>query len=157
MREARNRSAGAGSEGIRPSAGWLLATVLLIVSCARTPPEQALREAVAGLQAAVEARDGAALQDALAEDFIGPEGLDRAGARRMATLYLMRHDRVGVTMGPLEVSLQEPHATVRFTAAVTGGGGRLLPDSGQVYAVQTGWRLEGGEWKLTSASWKPQL
>jgi ketosteroid isomerase-like protein len=129
----------------------------LTVSCARTPPEQALREAVAGLQTAVETRDASALQDYLAEDFIGPEGLDRAGARRMATLYLMRHERVGVTMGPLDVSLQEPHATVRFTVALTGGGARLLPDSGRVYAVQTGWRLEGDEWKLTSATWKAQL
>lgn len=112
---------------------------------------------MAGLQAAIEARDASALQDYLAGDFIGPDGLDRAGARRIATLYLMRHDRVGVTIGPLDISLQEPHATVRFTAAMTGGGGRLLPDSGQVYAVQTGWRLEGDAWKLTSASWKPQF
>lgn len=112
---------------------------------------------MAGLQAAIEARDASALQGYLAEDFIGPDGMDRAGARRIATLYLMRHDHVGVTIGPLDVSVQERHATGRFTAALTGGGGRLLPDSGQVYAVQTGWRLEGDEWKLTSAGWKPQL
>jgi ketosteroid isomerase-like protein len=133
--------------------GGILIAVALIASCTRTPPEQALREAVAGLQASVETRDASALQDYLAEDFIGPEGMDRAGARRMAALYLMRHDRVGVTMGPLDVSLQEQHATVRFTAALTGGGDRFLPDSGRVYAVQTGWRLEDGEWRLTSATW----
>lgn len=157
MRQAQGRSAGAGNGVVRPVAGWLLGALVLIASCARTPPEQALRESMAGLQAAIEARDASALQDYLAEDFIGPDGLDRAGARRIATLYLMRHDRVGVTIGPLDISLQEPHATVRFTAAMAGGGGRLLPDSGQVYAVQTGWRLEGDAWKLTSASWKPQL
>lgn len=135
----------------------LLAGLIALAACTRTAPEQALREAVAGLQAAVEARDAAVLQGYLASDFVGPDGLDRAGARRMATIYLMRHDRIGMSLGPLQLQLQDRHATVRFTAVFTGGSGRLLPESGRVYAAETGWRMEGGEWKLTSATWKPQL
>lgn len=126
---------------------------LLLAACARTPPEQALREAVAGLQSAIESRDAAAVQEYLAEDFIGPEGLDRAGARRMAALYLMRHDRIGVTPGPLDIALSDTHARVRSTAALTGGSGQLLPEAGNLYNVETGWRLEGGRWKMTSATW----
>jgi hypothetical protein len=33
----------------------------------------------------------------------------------------------------------------------------LLPSRVQVYDVDTGWRLDDGEWKLISAKWKPQL
>ena len=47
-------------------------------------------------------------------------------------------------------------ATANFTAAITGGPG-LLPDQAQVYDIETGWRLEGADWKLISAKWKPQL
>ena len=36
---------------------------------------------------------------------------------------------------------------------VTGGGG-LLPRDGQVEDVRTGWRLDGGSWKMISADWK---
>ncbi len=129
----------------------------LFVGCAKTPPEQALRQTLAELQQGIEARDADAIEAALAEDFVGPDGLDKTGARRLAALMLMRHDAVGLVLGPLDVEVREPHATVRFTAAAAGGSGRLLPDSAQVYEVETGWRMEGDEWRMTSADWKPKL
>ncbi len=131
--------------------------VLLAAGCSKTPPEQALRQAMAELQAGVEKRDADVVEERLAEDFVGPDGLDRDGVRRMAALQMMRHEKLGLTIGPLDVRIQERHATVRFTAAATGGSGGLIPDSAEVYQVETGWRLEGDEWKMTSASWKPSL
>ena len=47
--------------------------------------------------------------------------------------------------------------TVRFTAALTGGSGSLLPDSAQVYDVETGWRFDDGNWRMTSATWQPKF
>lgn len=129
----------------------------LVVGCAKTPPEQALRQTLAQLQQGLEARDADALEAHLAADFVGPDGLDKTGARRMAALMLMRHDAVGLVIGPLDLQIRDRHATVRFTAAATGGSGRMLPDSAQVYEVETGWRLEGEEWRMTSATWKPEL
>jgi hypothetical protein len=55
------------------------------------------------------------------------------------------------------VQLQPGHATARFSAALSGGSGRLLPDAAQLYDVETGWREEDGEWRLTSARWTPKL
>ena len=129
----------------------------VVAGCAKTPPEQALRETLAALQQGIEARDAGTIEEHLAADFVGPDGLDRDGARRLAVLMLMRHDAVGVVLGPLDVQVSGQHATVRFTAAATGGSGRLLPDSAQVYQVQTGWRLEDEDWRMTSAIWEPEL
>jgi hypothetical protein len=134
----------------------LLLGVMLLVACTRTPPEQRLREAMAGMQTAIEQRDAAALADHLAEDFVGPDGLDRDGARRMALVMLRRHRSVGVTLGPPDIELQEDHATVRFSAVLTGGSG-VLPESARVQDVTTGWRDEGGTWRLTSADWERRL
>lgn len=154
---ARVRGSG-GRSGIAGACLVLgLGLALLLPACEKTPPEQALRTAMAGLQSAVETRDAAAIREYLADDFIGPDGLDRSGAHRLATLHLMRHNRIGMTLGPLDVRLKPEHATVLFTAALTGTEGRLLPDSGQIYAVETGWRLRNDQWLLTSASWKRQL
>lgn len=136
---------------------FVLCLAVLFAACSRTDPEQALRASVVGLQAAVDARDVSAVDDVLAEDFIGPDGLDRQGARRMAQLVFLRHQHVAAKLGPLEVTMQDDHATVRFTAVLTGGAGGLLPDAGQLYDVKTGWRLQEGGWKLTSATWTPQL
>lgn len=133
----------------------LLFPVAMLSSCQRPPPEQRLREAIDGLQQSIENRDAAAIEDWLADDFIGPDGLDRPGARRLAQLMYMRHRDVGVTMGPVQVELRPEHATVEFTAALTGGSGGLLPEAGRIYDVRTGWRLDDNEWRLTSAQWTP--
>lgn len=134
----------------------LLLAALALAACSRTPPEERLRAAIEDLQQAVEQHDGSVLQETIAEDFIGPGGLDRDGARRMAQAMFLRYRDVGVSLGPLDIELRERHATVRFTAAMTGGAG-VLPESGQLYDVQTGWRLEGDEWRLVNADWKPRL
>ena len=133
-----------------------LVLVGVLAACARTPPEQQLRENVASLQSAIEKHDGPAVQDVLADDFIGPEGLDRDGARRLAQAMFLRYRDVGVTLGPLDIEMRPEHAIVRFTAALTGGAG-ALPESGQVYDVETSWRMEDGDWRLVNAAWKPRL
>jgi hypothetical protein len=135
----------------------VLAAVL--AACAGSTPEQRLRETVGSLQHAVEAREARSVGALLADDFVGPRGLDRDGAIGMARVAFLRHRRVGVAIvGPLDVRMLPPgHATVRFSAALTGGSGGLLPDSARLYDVETGWRLEGGDWHLASATWEPRL
>src|SRR5690606_28350744 len=64
----------------------LLLACLGAAACVRTPPEQALRETVREAVDAIESRDASALADHLAADFVGPGGLDRDGARRLAAL-----------------------------------------------------------------------
>lgn len=129
----------------------------LLAACSRPAPEEALRATIAEMQAAVEARDASALQDRLAEDFIGPESMDRDGARRLAQVVFLRNRRIGATLGPLDVTMQGETATVRFTAGLTGGSGPLLPESAQVYDVTTGWRMRGGAWELVSVDWEPRI
>ena len=152
----------AGHARVRPRqarlarAGVLL-LAMVVVACARPDPEVALREAVAELQSTIEQREPAAMQQHLAEDFIGNDGLDRDGARRLAAGLLLRHRDVAIDTGPLRLELAGEHAVVRFTAMLRGGSGRLLPDAARVYEVETGWRLEDGRWQMTSARWTPAL
>lgn len=135
----------------------VLAALLMQPGCKRTPPEQKLREALTSLQASVEARDASALEKSLAADFVGPDGLDRDGGRRLAQLMFLRHRDIGATLGPPQIAIQDQHANVGFTAALTGGAGGILPDAASVHDVQTDWRMEGGEWRLISAQWTPRL
>lgn len=130
--------------------------VLLSAGCSRTPSEEALRDTIAAMEAAAEARDADALEEYLAEDFVGPGGMDRDRFGRTAALLWLRSREIGVSLGPLEVEATDAHARVRFTAATRGGEG-LLPDSANVYAVDTAWRVEDGEWRLISADWTPTL
>jgi hypothetical protein len=137
------------------AAGALLA-LLLLAGCNRTPPEKALRETIAQMQESGEKGDVEALFEPIAEDFAGSEGMDRTSFRRYVTLMRMRQKQVGVTLGPIDVKLIGDRATANFSATITGGPG-FLPDQAQIYDIETGWRLEGADWKLISARWKPKL
>ena len=135
-----------------------LATVVLLAGCTQPDAEQAVRARIDDMQAAIDARDAGDVHDLLAEDFVGNDGLDRRGARQLAAGVFLRHRDVAVRLGPVEVELRgERDAVARFTVAATGGSGGLLPDRGQVYRIETGWRLVEGEWRLLSASWKAVL
>lgn len=138
-------------------AAGLCLCLALAAGCARTPPEQALREAIAAMEQAAEARDAAAITEHLAEDFDGPGGMDRERFRRYLAVLWLQHQDVGVALGPISIELQDGHAQASFSAAVRGGQGRLFADAAQAYQVKTAWRLEDGEWRLISAAWEPVL
>lgn len=157
LRESGVMMANAATGWGRAVPALVMTLCIVLAGCQRTPPEQRLRDSIAGMQAAVEQRDAGAIGDALATDFVGPDSLDRDGARRMAQLMFLRHNQVGMTLGPLDVQLKGEYATVRFAATLTGGSGQLLPDSANVYNVETGWREVDGEWRLINASWTPKL
>lgn len=140
-----------------PVLGLILGGLLVVAACSRPAPEAALREAVAAMEASIDARDAGGLARQLDDDFIGPSGMDREGARRTAALYFLQHARIGLVPGPLSIDIRDSGAQVSLTVGVSGGNSRLLPESGQVYDVRSGWRLRDGEWRMTSIEWTPKL
>jgi hypothetical protein len=144
------------------AAAIVMVVVSLFAACKRTGPEQQLRQDVAQLQAGVQARDLSSIRGALADDFVGPDGMDRNAAVRLAQVMYLQNQRISAVFGPLQVtplpSAANPdHATVAFTAALTGGSGGALPDTARLYQVRTGWRLQDGDWRMTSADWTSAL
>jgi len=151
------------TDGRAACARWgfaiMLACLAALAGCGRDAPEDAIRMQVAALQSAIEKRSASDVAEVLDEDFIGPQNMDRRAARQMAAVMMLRHQRIGVLAGPLEVTLQgEDRATVRTRAALTGGdGSALLPDSAQAWRIESGWRLRDGVWRITSLTWTPVL
>ncbi|WP_159681838.1 nuclear transport factor 2 family protein [Luteimonas sp. 9C] len=139
--------------------GLLLACVLAMTGCKRAAPEEAIREQVAALQSAIEARSASDVAAVLDDDFIGPQNMDRRAARQLAAVMMLRHQRIGVLTGPLDITLQgEDRAMVRTRAAVSGADGSArLPDSAQAWRVESGWRLRDGVWRINRLDWTPVL
>ena len=134
---------------------WLLAACMAATAaaCTRSDPEVRLRAALASMQAALVERDIDAIDSLLADDFIGPEAMDRDGARRLAQLSFLRYRDVAFRMGPPDITITGDRATVDFTVAMSGGSGALLPDSADIQQVRTAWRADGDDWKLLTAEW----
>lgn len=138
--------------------GIALALAITLGACSNDTPEQAVRQQVAALQAAIDARDAGDIEALLAGDFVGNEGMDRRGAKQLAAAVFLRHREVTAKVGPVSVELRgQGDAIARFSVLATGGSGGLLPEQGQVYQIETGWRQVDGEWKLLTASWTPNL
>lgn len=136
--------------------GGLVAILVVALSgCTRAAPEQRLRATLEAMHQAIEARQIGAAMAPVAEDFVGEQGLDAAGLRRLMQLQMLGNRRIGVTLGPVDVQVRDDTARVRFTALLTGGSGRWLPEQAQTYQVTTGWRLQDGDWQLTYAQWEP--
>ena len=144
------------------AAAFAMAVVVLFAACRRTAPEQQLRQDVAKLQAGIQVREIGPIRVALADDFIGPEGMDRSAAIRLAQVMYLQNQRISAVFGPLQLTLlpsvaNPNHATVAFSVALSGGSAGALPDSARLYQVRTGWRLKDGDWQMTSADWTSAL
>jgi hypothetical protein len=160
-------AAACGADRGRPGARAALATLAcgllalaatLAAGCAREPAEQRLRTTIAAIEAAVEARSAGDVIGHVAEDFIGGDGalagMDRRQLHALLRGVLLRHRDIGVLLGPLALSMHgEDRATVQVDALVTAGSGGLLPASGRRLRIDSGWRLEDGEWRCISARW----
>lgn len=132
----------------------MLALMTVVAACSRPPPEQRLREQLAAMQAALEAREPRTFMEGVAEDFSGNGGIDRAALQQVVRAQVLANASIGLTLGPAEVELQGERATVRFSVLSTAGSGRLLPDRAGAWDVTTGWREEDGQWRLYYADWK---
>lgn len=156
----RRHQRGAGPARRCPVPGVALALLLVLVlalaACSRVPAEQRLRDTVAAMEAAVESGGSAGFMRHVSADFSGNQG-DYDRQRLQATLraIMLRYRNINVLLGPLAVNLHgEDRATVGVDVLVSGGSGGLLPESGQRLRIESGWRLENGDWRCISASWE---
>ncbi|PPU95327.1 hypothetical protein XpopCFBP1817_08940 [Xanthomonas populi] len=145
---------------VRWRVGSVALCVVALSVCTRAALEQRLRATLKKMHQAIEARGIGEAMALVAEDFVGEQRLDAAGLRRLTQLQMMQlqmlgNRRIGVTLGPGDVQLRDDTASVRFTALLTGGSGRWLPEQAQTYQVTTSWRLQGGDWRLYHAQWEP--
>jgi hypothetical protein len=138
----------------------LIAAVLLfaLAGCSGDRPEDRIRRAIAVMEDAAEQGRWLQLAEYVAEDFQGLDGqFDRRQFIAFLTLQSRRYQRLDATLLPIEVDYDGGNfAEARFQVLVTGGEG-LLPMDGELYAVQTTWIAEGGDWRLWRADWRPAL
>ena len=137
------------------SRGLAVLALLLVAACSRTPAETRIRESIAAMQAAVEAREPKTFMRYVADDFTGDKGsVDRTQVHNLMRAQFLRNEAIGVTLGPIDVELMGQRATATVTATLTGGSGGWLPERGGAYRFTTGWKEDGGEWRCISAEWE---
>lgn len=141
----------------RARVAWVGAAVLAafgLGACSRSDPERELRDTIARMAAAVEARRPADLLDHVAEDFSRESGVfGRNDVKRVLAGVLLRNEKISVTAVVTETRIEGPHASARVRVFATGGRG-LLPERGQTWDFATHWRRDGRKWVVFNAQWQ---
>lgn len=133
----------------------LVMVMVMLVACGSAPePEQQIRHRLASMIEALEEGDVGEFMDPIADDFVaGDRALDRRALGLLVRRERMARDSIRVRRVNTRVELHgEQRATATFQALATGGSG-LIPDEGRMWDIETGWRLDGDDWMLISASW----
>jgi len=138
---------------------FFLSTILtigLLAACGeKLTVEQQIIASLRNMEYAAEEGQHLDFMGYVADTFEGREGsMDRREFHRFMIFQINQHRRLQAQFFPIHVTENsEESASANFRLLVTGGAG-LVPDSGQLYAVETQWLRDGGDWLLTDADWE---
>jgi hypothetical protein len=135
----------------------LALALLLVAACGeKLTVEQQVIATLRNMEAAAE--DGRHLDfiENISDSFSSQQGsMDRREFHRFMIFQINQHRRLQAQFFPIYVSETGKNtASAHFKLLVTGGAG-LLPESGQLFEVETAWLRSGGDWLLNSADWEP--
>ncbi len=129
---------------------------MVLAACGPPPPDQEqINQRIDDMIEALSERNARAFMAPLADDFSAETwDMDQRGIRLLLNREMRAHERIRARVYDRSVELHgAARATVEFHAIVTGGSG-LIPERGRWYRVRTGWRKDGSDWMLISASWE---
>jgi len=125
-----------------------------LAGCSHPPDETRIRNAIAAMQSAAEARKASGVLDHVGNDFTGQKGeVDRDGLARILKLEFLRNDGFAVSIGSIAIEVNGERATATFDMTVGDASRRWLPSGRETFAVVSGWRREGSDWVCYNATW----
>jgi len=120
----------------------------VLVSCRPESPEAQVRWAFQASVKSVETGNAAEAASVLAQDFSGPEGMDKASAR-LFLMGILKQGKVGITVLENRVIVQGSRAEQSVNLLLTSrGGSGLLPDETSRRLFLLSWERQGRHWKL---------
>jgi hypothetical protein len=126
-----------------------------LAACSHPPDETRIRNAIAAMQSAAEARKASGVLERVGNDFTGQKGeVDRDGLARILKLEFLRNDGFDVSIGSIAIEVGGDRATATFDMTVGDASRRWLPSGRETFAVVSGWRREGSDWVCYNATWE---
>lgn len=139
-----------------------LAVTALFTACSRpaATPEDQVRAVITAAATAARGKDLGAFKAIISEDYRDAEGRDKKGLKAILAYYFLQHQSVHLLTRVQALTLSSAgRATATIIAAMAGTElpeGSLLPSlDAEMYRIDADFALEGGDWRLTRAAWRP--
>jgi hypothetical protein len=141
---------------VRTALGVVLAILLLAGCGEELSVEQRIIATLRSMEYAAEEGEPFEFISYVADSFDGQHGsMDRHEFHRYMIFQINQHRRLHAQFFPIYVQeTGNDTASAHFKLLVTGGGG-LLPESGQLFEVETHWLRVSDDWLLKKADWEP--
>lgn len=136
-----------------------LVVLASLASCAReSSPEQQVRDTIAALELAVEARNVGDTLAFVSAEYADESGLGRDGVRDRLRGYFVLHPQIHLLVRIEEVALETDElARARVTVGMIGASGEDWSLAGDVYEFDLEFVREGDDWRVRRASWQRGL
>jgi hypothetical protein len=134
---------------------WLLAALVGLGACHHTPDDVAIRNAIADMTKAVEARDNRAFLTHVSENYRDHDGRDRQGLRQLLLANFVQNRNIVVLVSDIVIKVRDGRADVRLTAHLTSGEQLLADRRFGSYRLHSLWQREDGDWQIYQAEWEP--
>ena len=133
----------------------VLAALLLAACSEKLSVEQQIIATLQVMEEAAEQGEHFEFMGQVADSFNGQYGsMDRREFHRFMIFQINQNRRLHAQFFPIYVrETGKNQASAHFKLLVTGGAG-LLPESGQLFEVETQWLLDGSDWLLEKADWE---
>lgn len=128
------------------------------VGCnAPVPDETRLRQVIADMEKAVEAKQTGPILDYLADDFLGNKAYRKANIRGMLLLHFRQNQHIHVYLRIADLAIKGEQARLTCQVVLAGRGEKIVPERGRVLVIHSVWRKRDGEWRVVQASWNDPL
>lgn len=137
-------------------ASILFLSCLSLAGCGPSEPDEVrINNAIEAMARAVEEGEPEPFLERVAEDFTGHGGdWDRQRVRQyIMARTLQSGERPDIDLDEISIELLGDRARATVEARISNAD-RWLPQRGADYRFDTGWRVDGGEWRIISADWE---
>lgn len=136
---------------------WITISVFvgLLVACSKPPSDETrLRQAVADMEKAAEAKQLHPILAYLGDEFLGNRVYRKANIAGMLLYQFRRNRHVHVFLHVTGLSIKADRAQLRCEVLLAGRGQQLVPKRARVLVIDSDWQKRDGEWQVIRARWK---
>ena len=127
----------------------------VLPGCSEPPSDDTrLRQAIAAMEKAAEAKAIRPILAFLADDFLGNKVYRKANIGGMLLLHFRQNQHIHVYVHIVKIEVKGETAKLQCQVVLAGRDEKIIPKQARILVIDSDWQKRDGEWKVVRASWQ---